>query len=347
MPSASLTSALQPAIGLLKRLTTIPPKESKMTVGLDIGSSAIKVVVLGQRKTPGPRPIVGHHLLPLKAGQDADASEAVKSAVATLQLPVNEVSLSVSGQWVIMRVVEMPVMKSGELSQALPFEAQRYLPFSVQEVVIDGAILGPSEANKQWVLIVACKRELLTRRIDWVKRAGLEPVLVDVDALAVANAVLSASNGASAEAKKGTRAVIDVGARLTNLVIFRGQSPYLVRDIPWGGEKLTRHIADQLGTEAATIAKELAQGAVSPELQNAMKLTCEALVSELQLSFDYFENRFGQAPESVLVSGGWSQSVAFVEALKGYFPQSVTQWSPARELSGQFAVAYGLALRTP
>jgi len=343
MPSASLANAVQPLKGLLKRLTTVPPKETKMTVGLDIGSSAVKVVVLGQRKIPGARPVIGQSLVLLKEGQEADASGAVKSAISALQFPVSDVNLSVSGQWVIMRVVEMPTMKSAELSQALPFEAQRYLPFNIQEVIIDGAILGPSEGNKQWVLIVACKRDLLTRRIDWVKRAGLEPAVIDVDALAVANAVLSSGDGPQA---KTTRAVLDVGSHLSNLVIFRGQSPYLVRDIPWGGEKLTRHIADQLGTDVTTITKELAGGTVSPELQNAMKLTCESLVSELQLSFDYFENRFGQAPETVLVSGGWSQSAAFIESLKGYFPQAVANWSPAKGLSGQFAVAYGLALRS-
>lgn len=315
-----------------------------MTVGVDIGSSAVKVLALGPRKGLFPRPIIGQNIVPLVEGQEADASGALKAAVDAIPLPTKTVNLAVSGQWVIMRVVEMPTMKPAEMKQALPFEAQRYLPFNIQDVVIDGAVLGPADANKTWVLIVACKKELLERRMDWAKRAGLEVLLVDVDALAVANGFLAQGNGRRPE---GTRALVNVGAQLTNLVVFRSAVPYLVRDIPWGGEKLTRATAEQLGTDVESITKELAQGGeIRRELMDAMKQGCEALIAELQLSFDYFENRFGQPPESVLLSGGLSLSAGFVEAFKSHLTQTVNVWTPVSGLSGQFAVAYGLALRT-
>jgi type IV pilus assembly protein PilM len=291
----------------------------------------------------GPRPLIGQHVAPLQPGQDADASEALKAAVGALQLPLRTVALSVSGQWVIIRVVEMPTMKPVEMKQALPFEAQRYLPFPIQDVVIDGAVLGPADANKMWVLIVACKKELLDRRIDWAKRAGCEVALIDVDALALANSFLAQLNG---RADAGTRALINVGAQLTNLVVFKGQAPYLVRDIPWGGDKLARGTADQLGAEVETVKKEFLQGQPSREIQEAMRLASESLSSELQLSFDYFENRFGQPPEDILVSGGMSLCPGFLEALKSHVTQTVNTWAPVSGLSGQYSVAYGLALRT-
>ncbi|MBI4342167.1 MAG: pilus assembly protein PilM [Candidatus Omnitrophica bacterium] len=343
MPSGSLTTVLDPALSFLKRLTTVSPQEVKLTVGLDVGATAIKAVALGPRKSAGARPLLGHHLVPLQEGQDVDASEAIKAAVFGLHLPVRNVNLSVSGQWVIMRIVELPTMKPVEMMQALPFEAQRYLPFNIQDVVLDGAVLGPASSNKSWVLIVACKKELLERRMDWVRRAGFEVAVVDVDALAIANGFLA---GGSTQRPQGTRAILNVGGQLTNLVIFQGSVPYLVRDIPWGGEKLARNTAEQTGTDPAGVAKQLAEGAVSAEVASAMKLVTEALVTELQLSFDYFENRFGQPPEEILVSGGMSQSAAFLDALKQHLTQTMTPWVPAAGLSPQFAVAYGLALRT-
>jgi type IV pilus assembly protein PilM len=279
---------------------------------------------------------------PLEAGQEVDASEALKSAVGALQLPLRTMNIAVSGQWVIIRVVEMPTMKPVEMKQALPFEAQRYLPFPVQDVVIDGVALGPADANKMWVLIVACKKELVERRIDWAKRAGCDVALIDVDALALANSYLAQANGRSGA---GARALINVGAQMTNLVVFRGDVPYLVRDIPWGGEKLARGTADQLGAEVDTVKNELLAGQVSREVQEAMRLTSESLSAELQLSFDYFENRFGQPPEDILVSGGVSLCPGFLEALKSHVTQTVNPWAPMSGLSGQYAVAYGLALR--
>ncbi|MBI4597230.1 MAG: pilus assembly protein PilM [Candidatus Omnitrophica bacterium] len=344
MPAtASPREARQRATGLLKRLATIQRKEPKYTVGLDLGASSVKVVVLGARKSEGSPPILAQQVVALKPGQDVDASEALKAAVGNLPMPISTVNMAVSGQWVIMRIIEMPAMKDNELKQALPFEAQRYLPFNIQDVILDGAMLGPSEGKKVWVLIVACKKELVERRIDWAKRAGVNVSLIDVDALALANAFLEQSNGKPAE---GTSALINVGSLLTNLVVFKGPVPYLVRDIPWGGERLIRHVGEQLGIEAEEIRQQLLKGELGAETAEAMKLAAESLVTELQLSFDYFENRFSQPPDKVLVTGGLSQSARFIEVLKGLLAQAVQTWAPAENLSGQFSIAYGLALRT-
>jgi type IV pilus assembly protein PilM len=328
---------------LFRRLTTIKMPEAKLTVGLDIGSTAVKVVALGARKGGGQRPLLGQSLVVLEPGQETDASAAIKAAIAKLHFPVRAVNLSVSGPWVIMRIIEMPVMKPNEIRQALPFEAQRYLPFSIQDVVVDGLVLGSIDANKMWVLIVACKKELIDRRIDWIRRAGLEAALIDVDALALANSFLGRVNGQRAG---GTRAIMNVGAQLTSLVIMQGETPYLVRDIPWGGEKLIRHVAEQTGLESEAVQKELAQAETASGLQSALRIASESLVTELQLSFDYFENRFGQPPDEILVSGGLGQSAMFRDALKSHLSQTLTPWVPLNDLSGQFSVAYGLALRT-
>jgi len=344
MPSLPFANAFKTAAErLFKRLTTVTQQEPKLTVGLDIGATSVKVVALGARKVDGRRPVVGQSLVPLEA-RLSDASEAIKTAVSNLKIPAAvSVNLSVSGQWVIMRILELPKMKSDEFKQALPFEAQRYLPFNVQEVVLDGAVLGPSDGNKAWVLIVACKKDLLERRIDWAKRAGLNVDRIDVDALALANAFLETASG---ERLKKTQALIDVGGQLTNLVIIRGGVTYLVRDIPWGGDKLIRNVAEGLGSDPDAVTQALAQDQPSPEMLNALKLSSEALASELQLSFDYFENRFNQAPEDILVTGGVSQSKPFLEGLKAHLTQAVTPWTPIQTLPTQFAVAYGLALRT-
>lgn len=343
MPTIPFAKVLQPAMQVLKQLSTVQPKEAKLTIGLDIGSSTVKVLALGPRKGSGMRPIVAQNVVGLEAGQDVDASEAIRTAISPLQVPLRSVNLSVSGQWVIMRIVEMPTMKPAEMKQALPFEAQRYLPFNVQDVIIDGVVLGAADAHKSWVLIVACKKELIDRRVDWVKRAGLDVALIDVDAVALANALLAAGNGTAAH---GTRAIMNVGAQQTNVVIFQGATPYLVRDIPWGGEKLSRAVGEQVGVDPESVKKELIQSATSPELQGAVKAASEALVTELQLSFDYFENRFGQPPDTVLVTGGLSQCAPFLEGLKTHLMRTVTPWSAVEGLSGQFTVAYGLALRS-
>ena len=78
---------------------------------------------------------------------------------------------------------------------------------------------------------------------------------------------------------------------------------------------------------------------------DAMKEVCEDMVTELQLSFDYFENRFGHPPGEILISGGLTQSTDFVNAFKSHYPQKVSAWTPVQGLAEPFVIAYGLALR--
>lgn len=341
-PAFPLVSSFSSAMNVLKQLSRVTPKERTLTLGVDIGSTAVKALALGPRRGSGPRSLVAKQVVPVNR-EEPDPVEAVKTAVSALQLPVRSITLSVSGPWVVIRVVEMPVMSPAEVKQALPFEAQRFLPFNIQDVVIDGELLGPSEEHKIWVLIVACKRELLDRRLDCALRAGYDVALIDVDALALVNAYLTAADGREPQ---GMTALMNVGGQLTSLVVFHRAIPYLVRDLPWGGDKLIRSIAEQQKREPDAVLQEFVQGALSPESLAAVKAACESLVTELQLSFDYCENRFGQPPDTVLVTGGLAQSPSFLEALKGHLTQPVSAWTPLAGLSPQFAVAYGLALRT-
>ena len=327
----------------LKRLVTVKPIEAPVSIGLDIGSSAIKAVALARRKGTGPRPVVGHKMVPLPDRADQAAS-AIKTAIEGLSVPLGStaVSVSVSGPSVIMRVVEMPTMNPVELKKALPFEAQRYLPFPVQDVMLDGELLGSIDAKKSWVLVVACKKDVIDGRLSLIKQAGLEPTFIDVDALALTNSFLDRLPD---QRPGATIALMNLGAQVTSIVIFKGATPYLVRDIPWGSERLIKDLAQQAGKETAEIKQSLAQAESANELLDSLKVVCESLLVELQLSFDYFENQFGQPPESVWVTGGLSQSKLFAESLKLQLTQVVNAWNPHADLPGQFSVAYGLALR--
>lgn len=344
MPAVFLTQVRHAAAQFAQRLTTVHSEGPHVTIGLDIGSTSLKIVALGAHKKSGPRSILGSHLVPLSGESDSEAlPRAIREGIDALRLSHRTVNLAVSGQGVIIRIVELPTMKPAELKQALPYEVQRHLPFQLQDVIIDGMVLGPAEAGKSWVLTVACKKDLLEHRIAWVQRAGFQVGLVDVDALALANGFLA--NGHSTSRSAGTCALINVGAQCTNLVMFKGAMPYLVRDIPWGGEKLIHTVAEQVGRERAVVGQELIQGPLSEEVRNALQVASEILITELQLSFDYFENRFGQPPEEILMTGGWGQFPEFVGALQRHLTQRVSGWVPPG-LPAQYAVAYGLALRT-
>ena len=328
----------------LTRLATVKPHTPKATIGLDIGSSSVKAVALGPRAASGTPPLLGHHQVVLEETSDAAIRSGIQQTVSALAAPLKTVNLSVSGQSVIMRIVDMPKLAPKELVQALPFEAQRYLPFNVQDVVLDGVVVGSTDGQKVQVLIVACRRDLLERRVGWIKESDLEPGVVDVDALAMVNAWADHGNESQ---RQGPQAMANVGSQWTNLAIVKEGQPFLVRDIPWGSSKLVKQMAEQLGCQESAVASQMVQGsaAPAPEFVEAMRAGCEALVADLQLSFDFFENQFGMSPNAVALSGGMARCAGFLEALGQHLAQPLTAWEPREGLATHMAVAYGLALR--
>ncbi len=205
--------------------------------------------------------------------------------------------------------------------------------------------------------MVACKRDLVGRRLEWLKQAGLEAGVVDVDALALANAF---AQGRNAQQTNGSYALLNLGGQWTNLVMLKDGIPYLVRDLPWGAARLAQQVAESLGVEEPSVSAQLRQpapagpgtsaggpgasGVVPPETAEAMKTACESVTTDLQLSFDFFESQFGSQPDRVLVSGGLSRCPGVLDALKNHLAQPLMPWEP-EGLNSQFAVAYGLALR--
>lgn len=340
----SLPKPLQQSWQVVKRLAAIQPKEGGTTVGLDVGSSSIKAVALGPHKTLGSRRVLGQQLVELTAGDESRVPDAIRQALNGLRVPrLKGVTMAVSGQWVVLRVVEMPTLTPDEFRQALPFEAQRSLPFNIQDVVLDGAVLGASGGSKMWVLVAACKKDVLERRLAWVKQAGCDVTTVDVDALALANAFLE---HADHRGRTDTPALINVGAQWTNLAVLKAGVPYLVRDIPWGAEKFIQDIAQRCSVDQPAALAQLRQPTLPPpQAFEAFVAACEPLVQELQLSFDFFESHFGPSPSPLLLSGGLSLSVGFLEALKKHLTQPLVPWPFSQRVSNQFAIAYGLALR--
>lgn len=344
MPLPSLSTLARSTMDQLKRLATVRPVAPKATIGLDIGSSSIKAVALGSRVGVGPRPVLNCTTVALADATDAAVQAAIQQAVGAVGAPTTAVNLSVSGQAVIMRVIDMPKLEPRELAQAMPFEAQRYLPFNLQEVVLDGAVVGSGSGQKLQVLIVACRRDALERRLAWITQAGLHPGLIDVDALAAVNAWTEHADG---QARQGTHAIAHIGAQWANLAIVKDAQPLLVRDIPWGGQKLLKSMAEQLGqAEDAVVATLQAAQAAPAAFAEAMRHGCEALAADLQLSFDFFENHFGAPPTDVAVSGGLAQCPGFLAAVGQHLAQPVAAWEPRQGLGSDMAVAYGLALRT-
>src|SRR6202158_4756747 len=170
--------------------------KSKLALGLDIGSSSVKLVQLKDAKRGYILEAFGVAQLPPEAIVDGALMnstaivEAIRGLGPQYKLKHPEAAIGVSGHSVIIKKISMPKMTQEELEESIQWEAEQYIPFDVKDVNIDTQILNPdaNDATGQMdVLLVAAKKDMINDYTTVVAEAGLLPTVVDVDAFAVQN----------------------------------------------------------------------------------------------------------------------------------------------------------------
>ncbi len=353
--------------------------KSKDAVGVDLGSTSIKIV---QLKGGGGRwKLHRCVLLPLpNAGPDVGAPERRTQAVGLLKEYVRkqkgaiskDAAVSVSGNSVIVRFVKFPKMSRDDLSKMIKIEAEPYIPFSIPEVNLDFHILGDvvEEGQKKMeTILVAAKKEIINSRLDVVQQGGFSPILIDVDAFALEN-VYDVCVGA---AVRETVLIVHMGAFVTTMVILENGVPKVVRDVFIAGNTVTKALQRnfQCDGKQAEAMKVRATILVSPEdreraMADANKETLQMstvilpvmkdLLAEVQRSLDFFLSQGSDRQMGrVLLSGGASRLGNLGNYLAQELLLPVETLDPFQRIDGAqsiapdvrplFSVAVGLALR--
>ena len=202
--------------------------EGKNLVGVDIGSSAIKVcqlketrkglvlVKLGYEPLP-PQTIIDGHVM-----NSGAVVEALSKCFRDAGVKQRDVALGVSGQSVIIRKISVPLMTPAELEEQIQWEAEQHIPFDIKDVQIDYEVLRRRpEAGQMDLLLVAAKRDEINDYAELAREAKLRPVCVDIDAFCLQN-IFESTYGVPSDA---TIALLNVGASLTSLnIVSKGIS---------------------------------------------------------------------------------------------------------------------------
>jgi type IV pilus assembly protein PilM len=181
------------------------------TVGVDIGSSAVKAVCLKRSRSGWSLVAAGEAPLPDGSMQDgavADAalvSDTLNQLLDSMKMRRATVASALSGHAVIVKRLSLPAMSQAELAEAIPWEAEQYIPFDIADVQLDYQVVGSMGAGKSDkdkgdkdasagdksgldVLLVAARKDRIDDRAGVIAQAGRRPVIVDVEAVADADA---------------------------------------------------------------------------------------------------------------------------------------------------------------
>ncbi len=270
----------------------------KDLLGLDIGSSSIKMVELKKRKNAYE--LVNWGVAPLSPDVIVDGalmnSSAIVDAIQELVLQTKtknkNVASSVSGTSVIIKKIALPVMTRQELQENIKWEAEQHIPFDINDVNVDFHILGEDgeEAGKMGVILVASKKDLVNDYTGVIAEAGLTPLCVDIDAFAVGNAFELNYPDRLAEVV----AVVNIGAGVSNINVIKNGVSSFVRDINTGGNAVTEMIQKNLGIqyeEAERMKRGGDEGSdeiIPQEVNDIVRQISQNLAGEIARSLDFY-----------------------------------------------------------
>ncbi len=340
----------------------IPESESKTSVGIDIGKNSCKMIEL--RRRDNIYQLINWAVEPIF---NADIESSLKNTLNKLTIPNHSPNTAVFGKGTLIRYIEMPRMTLEEVKKSVAVEADKYFPFSQEEIYIDCFILEPGNRDKMPVMVAASKKKLIDERIALLNKLGLHADFIGLNSIAIANILnvlglqeLEETQQKGQEADLKTVAILDMGEMESNLTILINNLPRFTRDIYIGGYDFSKSISHALGIsleETEKLKFEVPEDKTADVLK-ASDASISNLISELRMSFDYFVTEKNISVSKLLLTGGASKFKGLVETFENAFEIKVKRWDPIESLhlapqiskeeihkdADKLAVALGLAL---
>jgi type IV pilus assembly protein PilM len=319
---------------------------SKEIVGLDIGSSSVKMAHV--KAVGAENRLRKFGVFPLPADAIVDGAimdhgavvEGIKTALRELKIHDKEVAISLSGHSVIIKKVQLPTTTAEDFQ-----------------------VIGPlkDDPSKMDVLLVAAKTDLINDYMSVVRDAGLIPRIVDIDSLAAGNAFELTRSVSDDQVPM----VVNVGASFMNINILHAGVPLFTRDVPMGGGMYTTEIQKQVAVSFET-AEEYKTGKKDPgerseKVTEIMKVVSSLLATEAQRSCNFFSATYpDRLVTKVYLTGGASRSAFLKEMLAEKIGVDVEIFDPfegltvdekavdpsvVAQLNTSATVSIGLALR--
>ncbi|MBI3887453.1 type IV pilus assembly protein PilM [Candidatus Microgenomates bacterium] len=283
-------------------------------IGLDIGSESIKLVQLEQVGDKFSLQNIGQIETPVFPNQvDADKAkvEAIKKLIKDTGATSKQVTIALAESQVYTRVIEMPVLEEPELSQAIRWQVEQYIPVPLSDVVLKHQVLGKHDENKgiisnMNVLLVAAPSLLLNNLVNTLSSAGLEAVGIETEILAVARTIVGA------EENSPTTLLVHMGAESTTLSILSRSDLVLTQAVSTGGQAVTRAIVTTLRLEVKQAEEYKRTYGLDPtkldgKVAGAIKPVIELLLSEIKRVLAFY-NTHGVEDQvkRVVLTGGTS-----------------------------------------
>lgn len=365
--------------------------EEPKALGIDIGSSAIKIIQIKKKNGQAVLETYGELALGPYAGLGVGRAvvlpvEKITQALIDLMkekevnITTKKCGISIPFVSALMSVIEMPEVSPKQLAVMVPFEARKYIPVPISEVMIDWSIIPKSEVrpedssedatqkqttpidtkssakktiNKIDVLVVAIHNEILDRYREIVVKADLEASFFEIEIFSTMRAVLD-------ETLRPVM-ILDMGAASTKLYVVERGVIRTSHTVNRGSQEITTAISKSLGItleDAEIMKRQIGLVGKDKNLTEIITLTLDYVFAEVNSTLLAFEKKYNKAISKIILVGGGSALKGLSELAKNNFKTEVFSADPfnkvstpafleniLKETGPEFAVAIGLALR--
>ncbi|NQU84048.1 MAG: type IV pilus assembly protein PilM [Parcubacteria group bacterium] len=354
-------------------------KKSKSFLGVDLGAGGIKVIEIEKLKERSHLLTYGYTERPPEDASksildDKKTGELLSKICKKSQVKSNKAIAGLPISAVFSSIISVSPVSEKELKSAVEVQAQKLLPYPLEEAVLDWKVLkeekkdNESDPEKksllQRVLLTAAPKDLINKYVAIFKTAKLELLYLETEAFALVRSLVGKD--------KSTIAIVDIGATKTNILIVDNGTPMVTRSINMGGAMITKVLSEKMKinlAEAEEMKKDMKQAVASGTTEDKAKipkpveLLLTPVINEINYSFNLYlkensEENSGKKIEKIILTGG----TALFPNLAKYFSEMLkikvfvgNPWarmlypdelrSDLDELGSRFSVAIGLAMR--
>ncbi|MHC4145135.1 MAG: type IV pilus assembly protein PilM [Planctomycetota bacterium] len=307
-------------------------------MGVDIGSSVVKVVQLRQSHRGWIVTGAGISDISDKGSdspgrQDANTLRAILNCVRLSGIRANLAVCGVGGPDVVVRNFEFPAVPAEEIERAVRLEARQVCPFNTDEIAVDYRLMPGGNKKTKGYLVVATDK-LVNSKTRLVKKARLDCALMDIDGLALLNCFKELENPSD---KHGT-ALLNIGSSHTTLAIEGKNGWPLIRNLNYAGDSIIRKVAAENELSQEDVKAILAGDPqeVHADVRQSFESACDRLVADITKTVRYYGAQ-GQSSEikKILVCGGFALFGELVKILDSRLPMKVATWNPFEKMRCQ------------
>jgi type IV pilus assembly protein PilM len=326
--------------------------------GLDIGTRSIKILQL-KNSSQGLEMVNSKVVeIPHSISEEertSTVSRLLKDTFSTFK--VAQLVSVIPRHLVTIRNIILPSINENEIQEMLTFEAEKHIPFSLDQMELNFQVLErEEEKEKSKVVLAALQKKVIDEHLSLLKSAGLKPDIVDVSSFAIFNSFKYSKENTG----KKVTALIDLGAKSTEINIVKEGNLSFTRSTLLGSDDLTSLIQEELRSnfeEAEEMKREYGLIIGSGIGERKREKVAEAgkpwgrkLIRELRYSFDAYgtESR-GTEVERLILSGGGAKLKNLDKFLEKELGIEVKIANPLSKFSSEsgpeLTLATGLALR--